>query len=130
MTTVEITIWHYQDTMCIQCPMVSSKLSNFGTSISVLEFSMLIATYHSGTQYDRAYRIPKSKVVFVWSMLIPLWVDLFLILFTVGLYMAMATLKSKDVNCMAESDLKKSPHEAREHAALLLMQKLYEIELD
>ena len=42
--------------------------------------------------------------------------------------MASATLKSKGVDCMAESELKKNPHEAREHAALLLMQKLNEME--
>ncbi|XP_078169423.1 uncharacterized protein LOC144563825 isoform X2 [Carex rostrata] len=47
-----------------------------------------------------------------------------------GLYMASATLKSKVINCMAESDLRKNPHEAREHAALLLMKKLHEMEKD
>ncbi|KAF3337538.1 hypothetical protein FCM35_KLT18125 [Carex littledalei] len=47
-----------------------------------------------------------------------------------GLYLASATLKSTGVDCMAESELKKNPHEAREHAALLLMQKLNEMEED
>ncbi|KAF3324095.1 hypothetical protein FCM35_KLT11562 [Carex littledalei] len=39
-------------------------------------------------------------------------------------------LKSRDFDCMAKSDLKMSPREAREHAALCLMQKLDEMEED
>ncbi|KAF3336655.1 hypothetical protein FCM35_KLT19241 [Carex littledalei] len=47
-----------------------------------------------------------------------------------GLYMASATIKSKGIDCMAEIDSGKNPHEAREHAALLLMKKLHEMEED
>ncbi|KAF3341290.1 hypothetical protein FCM35_KLT10134 [Carex littledalei] len=47
-----------------------------------------------------------------------------------GLYKASATLKSKGIDCMVESDLKKNPHEAREVAAWFLMRKLDEMEED
>ncbi|XP_078172499.1 uncharacterized protein LOC144566353 [Carex rostrata] len=47
-----------------------------------------------------------------------------------GLYMASATIKSKGIDCMAEIDSGKNPHEAREHAASFLMKKMSEMEED
>ncbi|KAJ3687778.1 hypothetical protein LUZ61_016942 [Rhynchospora tenuis] len=47
-----------------------------------------------------------------------------------GSYMATAIVKSMDIDCMTESDLKTTPQDAREEAASRLMQKFKEMEED
>ncbi|KAJ1695900.1 hypothetical protein LUZ63_012598 [Rhynchospora breviuscula] len=49
---------------------------------------------------------------------------------TNGLFMATAMVKSMDIDCMVESDLKMTPQDAREEAASRLMQKFKEMDED